>query len=97
MEVHNRIGAEQVLMKCDDTLLALFAKPDLITSVEPGAPENPFGRAHFGVNVSIEDWEKARFEFKEVGIPMSHTIDWGNHNCFYITDPDGNLIELMSS
>jgi catechol 2,3-dioxygenase-like lactoylglutathione lyase family enzyme len=97
MEVHNRIGVEQVLMKCGDTLLALFAKPDLNTPVEPGAPEDPFGRIHFAVNVSIEDWEKARLEFEEVGIPMSKLIDWGDHNCFYITDPDGNLIELMSS
>jgi catechol 2,3-dioxygenase-like lactoylglutathione lyase family enzyme len=97
MEVRNRIGVEQVLMKCGDTLLALFAKPDLKTPVEPGAPDNPFGRIHFAVNVSVEDWEKARLEFKEVGIPMSHTIDWGDHNCFYITDPDGNMIELMFS
>ena len=97
MEVYNRIGEEQVLMKCGDTLLALFAKSDLITPVEPGAPEKPFGRVHFAVNVSIEDWEKARLEFEDVGITMSNTIDWGNHNCFYITDPDGNLIELMSS
>ena len=96
MEVHNRIGVEQVLMKCGDTLLALFAKPDLITPVELGAPENPFGKVHFAINVSIEDWEKARLEFEDVGIPMSHMIDWGDHNCFYITDPDGNLIELMS-
>lgn len=97
MEVHNRIGVEQLLMKCGETLLALFAKPDLKTPVEPGAPDNPFGRVHFALRISFEDWEKARLEFEEVGIPLSHTIDWGDHKCFYITDPDGNLIELMSS
>ena len=97
MEVHNRIGAEQILMKCGGTLLALFAKPDLKTPVESGATDSPFGRVHFAVNVSTEDWEKARLELEEVGIAMSHTIDWSDHKCFYFTDPDGNLIELMSS
>ena len=96
MEVHNRIGVEQVLMKCADTLLALFAKPDLKTPVEFDAVANPLGRAHFAVNISGEDWKTALKEFSELGIPMSHPIDWGDHNCFYITDPDGNLIELMS-
>jgi catechol-2,3-dioxygenase len=27
---------------------------------------------------------------------VSKPIDWGDHDCFYLTDPDGNLIELMS-
>ena len=96
MEVHNRIGAEQVLMKCGDTLLALFAKPDLKTPVEPGAPDNPLGRVHFAVNISTEDWKTAHKELEEAGIPVSRPINWGDHDCFYITDPDGNLIELMS-
>ena len=96
MEVHNRIGDEQVLMKCGDTLLVLFAKLDLKTPVEPGASDNPFGRVHFAVNISPEDWDSAHKEFEEVGIPMSRPINWGDHDCFYITDPDGNLIELMS-
>jgi catechol 2,3-dioxygenase-like lactoylglutathione lyase family enzyme len=96
MRVHARIGSEQVLMKCGDTLLAMFAKPDLQTPVEAGAPENPLGRVHFAVNVSQEDWKAAREEYKTAKIPMSKPIDWGDHNCFYITDPDGNLIELIS-
>jgi catechol 2,3-dioxygenase-like lactoylglutathione lyase family enzyme len=96
MEVHNRIAAEQVLMKCGDTLLALFAKTDLKTPVEPGAPGDPFGRAHFAVNISTEDWKSAYKEFEQAQIPMSRLINWGDHDCFYITDPDGNLIELMS-
>ena len=96
MGVHARIGTEQVLMRCGDTLLALFAKPGLQTPVEPGAPADPLGRAHFAVNVSAEDWKAARAEFEAAGVPVSRPIDWGDHDCFYLTDPDGNLIELMS-
>ena len=96
LKVSFRIGAEQVVFECGDTLLALIAKPDLKTPVEPGAPENPLRRAHFAVNVSQEDWEAARKDLAAAGIPISSHIDWGDHDCFYLTDPDGNLIELMS-
>ena len=96
MGVHARIGTEQVLMRCGDTLLALFVKPDLETPVEPGATSAPLGRVHFAVNVSADDWRAARAEFEAAGIPTSEPIDWGDHDCFYVCDPDGNLIELMS-
>lgn len=96
MEIHARIGAEQTLLKCGDTLLALFVKPDLKTPVEPDATSSPLGRVHFAVDVSKEDWQGALQELQTAGIPKSENIDWGDHNCFYITDPDGNLIEIMS-
>ncbi len=96
MSVQARIGTEQVLLNCGDTLLALFAKPDLQTPVEPGAPVDPLGRIHFAVNVSARDWQAAYAEYKAAGVPVSEPINWGDHDCFYITDPGGNLIELMS-
>ena len=96
MAVHARIGTEQVVLNCGDTLLALFGKPDLKTPVEPGAPADPLGRVHFAVNVSAKDWQAARAEYQAAGVPVSESINWGDHDCFYITDPDGNLIELMS-
>ncbi len=96
MSVQARIGTEQVVLNCGETLLALFVKPDLQTPVEPGAPADPLGRVHFAVNVSTKDWQAARAEYKAAGVPTSEAINWGDHDCFYITDPDGNLIELMS-
>ena len=96
MPVKMRIGAEQVVFKCGDMSLALMLKLDLQTPVEPGAIENPLGRAHFAVNVSAADWSVAREELRAAGVPLSQPVDWGDHDCFYLTDPDGNLIELMS-
>ena len=96
MPVKMRIGGEQVVFKCGDTSLALMLKADLKTPVEPGAIENPLGRAHFAVNVSASDWNAAREALTVAGVPLSQPVDWGDHDCFYLTDPDGNLIELMS-
>jgi catechol 2,3-dioxygenase-like lactoylglutathione lyase family enzyme len=96
MKVRMRIGLEQVVLECGDTLLALMAKPDLRTPVEPDATDSPLGRAHFAVNVSTADWNEARKELAAAGVPTSKPIDWGDHDCFYLSDPDGNMIELMS-
>ena len=96
MGVHARLGSKQVLMRCGDTLLALFLKPNLETPVEPGATADPLGRVHFALNVSAEDWQAGRAKFKTAGIPVSEPLNWGDHDCFYVSDPDGKLIELMS-
>jgi catechol 2,3-dioxygenase-like lactoylglutathione lyase family enzyme len=96
MAIHRRIGTEQVVLECGDAKLALMYKPHLKTPVEPGAVKSPLGRAHFAVNVSTADWHAAREDLAAAGVPISKPVDWGNHDCFYLTDPDGNLIELMS-
>ena len=95
MTMHRRIGSEQVVLDCGDTRLALMLKPDLKTPVEPGAVESPLGRAHFAVNVSPDDWHAARAELAAAGVPISAPVNWGDHDCFYLTDPDGNMVELM--
>jgi catechol 2,3-dioxygenase-like lactoylglutathione lyase family enzyme len=96
MPLKMRIGVEQVVLKCGDVSLALMHKPDLPTPVEPGATASPLGRAHFAVNVSTADWHDAREQLGAAGVPLSEPVDWGDHDCFYLTDPDGNLIELMN-
>ena len=96
MPVKMRIGSEQIVFRCGDLSLALMLKLDLQTPVEPGAIESPLGRAHFAVNVSAADWSAALEELQAAGVPLSQPVDWGDHDCFYLTDPDGNLIELMS-
>ena len=75
-----------MLLRCGDTLLALFARPGLLTLAEPGAPADPLGRAHFAVTVSAGDWRAAREGSRPPGywVLMSHAIDWGDHDCFYI-------------
>ena len=58
--------------------------------------QDPFGRAYFAVTVSPDDWQSVLAKFEGAGVPVSRHIDLVDHDCFYVTDPDGNLIELMS-
>ncbi|MBI3077075.1 MAG: VOC family protein [Deltaproteobacteria bacterium] len=94
MTVQARFG-DQVLLRVNDTVLALFEKPEL-PPPDPAIIQNPLGKGHHAFQVSAEDFEVARRRFREVGIPTHDPIDWGDHDCLYFLDPDGNLLELIS-
>ena len=42
-----------------------------------------------------EDLAAAQKLFGERAIPHHAPIDWGDHECLYFLDPDGNLLELV--
>jgi catechol 2,3-dioxygenase-like lactoylglutathione lyase family enzyme len=85
---------DQLLLSHGDGELALFLRPDR----EPGGLDqvrNPLGKSHHAFEVSHEDLQGAIRLFKEQGIPHHSPIDWGDHDCLYFLDPDGNLLELV--
>ena len=92
MKLQARFGAMSV-MKCGDNDLALFERPNL-----PPAPTEltePRGRGHWAFNVSPPDFALAQQRFPADGVPTHGPVDWGDHQCFYFLDPDGNLLELI--
>jgi glyoxylase I family protein len=93
MTVQMRL-ADQRLMRYGDGACALFLKPGRA----PGGLEqirDPLGKSHHAFEVSWEDLAAARRLFSERGIPHHDPIDWGDHECVYFLDPDGNLLELV--
>ncbi len=93
MTVQMRL-ADQVLMRHGDGACALFLKPGRM----PGELEqiqNPLGKAHHAFEVAYEDLAAAQKLFAERDIPYHAPIDWGDHDCLYFLDPDGNLLELV--
>jgi catechol-2,3-dioxygenase len=85
---------DQRLLRYGDGSCALFWKPERA----PGALEqvqNPLGKSHHAFEVSWDDLEAARALFAEQAIPHHAPIDWGDHECLYFLDPDGNLLELV--
>ncbi|HEY7647619.1 MAG TPA: VOC family protein [Methylomirabilota bacterium] len=86
---------DQVLLRYGDGACALFHKPQRV----PGGREqidNPLGKSHHAFLVERTDLERARALFVELGVPHHAPIDWGDHDCFYFLDPDGNLLELVA-
>ena len=87
--------ADQILLQHGDGNLALFFKPGRT----PGGAElieNPLGKSHHAFEVSWEDLQAARGLFAECEIPHHPPITWGDHDCLYFLDPDGNLLELVA-
>lgn len=72
----------------------------LLIEVGPGAAPIPAGRRvgmyHFGLKVGTTDEElrEARRALAEAGANVVGTADHGVTHSLYITDPDGNEIEL---
>ena len=85
---------DQVLLSHDDGNCALFFKPDHT----PGGLEqiaHPLGKSHHAFEVSWDDYRAAPALFAGHNIPHHASIDWGDHECLYFLDPDGNLLELI--
>ena len=93
MSVRMRLP-DQVLLSYGDGNCALFLKPDRV----PGDLEqvrDPLGKSHHAFEVSWDDYRTARATFAAHGVPHHAPIDWGDHECLYFLDPDGNLLELV--
>lgn len=85
---------DQTLLRYGNGGCALFLKPDR----PPGdldQIQNPLGKSHHAFEVPYDDLGRARRLFAEQRIPHHAPIDWGDHECLYFLDPDGNLLELV--
>jgi glyoxylase I family protein len=85
---------DQVLLRYGDGSCALFLEPAR-PPLDPETIENPLGKSHHAFEVSAEDLRAAQALFGTRGIPFHAPIDWGDHDCLYFLDPDGNLLELV--
>ena len=89
---------DQTLLQCGDQNLALFHVPgEPLTQAERRLRiAHPLGRGHHAFRVSRDDFATARARLDEAGVESASPIDWGDHDCVYFLDPDGNLLELVS-
>ena len=95
LEVTQRFGRHQVLLRCGGQMLALFERADLPARVKDHI-ENPLGKGHHAFKVSPADLRTAQNAFRARGVPTYGPIDWGDHDCLYFLDPDGNLLEIVA-
>jgi catechol-2,3-dioxygenase len=93
--VAQRFGRHQVLLRCGGQMLALFERKDLPLRVTDQI-ENPLGKGHHAFKVSWADFQTARQLFAARETPTYGPIDWGDHDCLYFLDPDGNLLEIVA-
>jgi len=96
LSIVNRFG-DQVLLDCGGQNLALFhvVRPPLSPVERRAIVSHPLGRGHHAFRVSREDFASASARLAKAGSETASPIDWGDHDCLYFLDPDGNLLELI--
>ncbi|MFZ1888206.1 MAG: VOC family protein [Candidatus Binataceae bacterium] len=87
----------QVLLDCGGQNLALFevARSPKTPQARAALIAHPLGRGHHAFRVSAEDFAGAKHRLAAAGVETAQPIDWGDHDCTYFLDPDGNLLELV--
>lgn len=89
---------DQVLLDCGGQNLALFrvARAPLAPAKREAKIAHPLGRGHHAFRVSRADFNDAPARLAAAGVECARPIDWGDHDCMYFLDPDGNLLEMVS-
>ncbi|MGO9452382.1 MAG: VOC family protein [Candidatus Binataceae bacterium] len=97
MSVVARMG-DQVLLDCGGQNLALFAvsRAPLNSTERAARIRSPLGKGHHAFRVSRADFASARERLGAAGVETASPIDWGDHDCLYFLDPDGNLLEIVA-
>jgi catechol 2,3-dioxygenase-like lactoylglutathione lyase family enzyme len=72
------------------------ARPPLDHAARQSIICHPLGRGHHAFKVKAGDFAGARERLAAAGVESAAPIDWGNHDCIYFLDPDGNLLEMVS-
>ncbi|HEY2523648.1 MAG TPA: VOC family protein [Candidatus Binataceae bacterium] len=95
--VVTRLG-DQVLLDCGGQNLALFrvARAPIAAAERKARIAHPLGRGHHAFRVGRADFAAAKERLGEAGVESAEPIDWGDHDCLYFLDPDGNLLEIVS-
>jgi catechol 2,3-dioxygenase-like lactoylglutathione lyase family enzyme len=88
---------DQVLLNCGDQNLALFGvpRPPLSRTERRERIARPLGKGHHAFRVSRADFESGVEQLMAAGVEVAPPIDWGDHDCRYFLDPDGNLLEIV--
>ncbi len=94
LEFVRDLGEDGLLVGCGGRNFALHLNRRL-PPPSRAIIDDPLGRAHHAFEVSGKDFRRALEEFAREGIPSHGPVDWGDHDCLYFLDPDGNLLELV--
>ena len=86
---------DMTLVECGGMNIGLVRRPDLAPR-DSSVIDDPLGRAHHAFMVEAEQFAAARRSLEQAGAPTHGPVDWGDHECFYFLDPDGNLLEIVT-
>ncbi len=86
-------GDFPVLMSCGKTGIAIF--PANLSDPKNNLQSKNTGISHFAFNLSYEDFNKAKENYKELALEFEFQDHFYFHS-IYIQDPDGHTVELTT-
>ena len=84
----------QALFRGEGFELAIFENPGM-HPMGGGDVSQPLGKGHWAFRVSRGDLTATEQRFSSDGVAF-HAKDWGDYDCLYFADPDGNLLEIVA-
>jgi catechol-2,3-dioxygenase len=89
---------DQTLLQCGPQNLALFQvkRAPLTREQRRDRISHPLGKGHHAFTVNRADFEAAPEKLAQAGVETARAINWGDHECLYFLDLDGNLLEIVS-
>jgi catechol 2,3-dioxygenase-like lactoylglutathione lyase family enzyme len=89
---------DQTLLQCGPQNLALFQvkRAALTREQRHDLISHPLGKGHHAFAVNRSDFDTAREKLAQAGVESAKPINWGDHDCLYFLDLDGNLLEIVS-
>jgi catechol 2,3-dioxygenase-like lactoylglutathione lyase family enzyme len=94
MRLRDRLG-DMTLVECGGVTIGLIKRPELAPR-DLTIIRSPLARAHHAFLVARESFAAARTTLETAGVPTHGPVSWGDHECFYFLDPDGNLLEIVT-
>lgn len=94
MKLVDRLG-DMTLVECSGINVGLVRRPELAPA-ERAVIGDPLARAHHAFLVDAAEFAAARSTLEKAGAPVHGPVSWGDHECFYFLDPDGNLLEIVT-
>lgn len=100
-EIKENENAENVYLKKDDTVFMLYRRCDFEKMTNSRFKYADSVNGHFEIALSVENFTEVDKAYSDVtgkgALPVMPPVTepWGQRTC-YISDPEGNLIEIGS-
>lgn len=95
LPVISHVEGKHIFFRAGNSVL-LFFNPDDSKAKKSPPPHYGEGKQHFAFEVSDGDYEKAKDQIIQKGIPIIQEVTWkSGKKSFYFEDPAGNVLEIV--
>ena len=96
LEVVEAEGDRHVFLKAGKSMLLLFRTERTLEGTKLPS-HGASGSQHFALQIEGVDYDAWKARLMKKGIKVEQEVTWDGSRSIYFRDPDGNLVELITS